>query len=422
MNDERVRAQVAKALNREDLPDRTWEIVREDVLVDATSITPAIKRELIAAARAALTYGDFMAGSAPEKKERLKPKEPAEGIGEHEIVRARAMGAGIAYRCTLDTRVQDFRKQVLDGKLLGSKAARSFAESYANTRFPLRWFEEQGVPMTSHQSDFSAVGAEYDTEEDEIRDVHFTEVEDIWVSPPDAIFKARLPRSVRFEELPVAWVSCRPVDDPDAAFVAARNVYPGSVMDGLRILSAQLVQEEFCRPWNEADVAGFILTGIANTPKVLVGRAEDHQGTFSPGTITLKVDPCVSPDTVCEIYKILQLTVSERDRNARPPAPRNMRVFRFVMEQMTERRTNLPSSEGRSGAAWFPWPELKERWNASNPEGTYPNTALFKRAYSRAVHVLRSEKDPEQATQHTEMSIPPDGDPIKVRYGTPFTI
>ncbi len=406
MEDKRLRAQVAKALNRDDVPDSTWDVLQDKGFVADASISPAASKELIDFARALLPYGDLMDAPPSIKRERKKPKELGEGIGEHELVRARAMGAGIAYACALDTRVRDFRKRVLNGKLLEPEVAQAFAESPATARFPVHWFEEQGVPVTQHHSDVSSIDVEYDSEEDEERDVHFVEVEYVSVSPPGKAFKASLPRSVYFFDLPVARVSCRPADDPEAGFDVFQRVYPRSVMDELRILSMQLVEEEFCRPWDEADVAGFILTGIANVPKVLIGGAEEHRGSLSAGTITLTVDPCVAPDTVRQMYETLQLNVLNRNRNARPPAPRNMEVFKFVMEQMTEHRMEHPSTEAQSGVPLIPWRELKERWNASHPEEVYTDSGQFKRDYHRALHVLRSEKDPFEGRWRETRSIP----------------
>lgn len=406
MEENRLRAKVAKALNRDALPDETWRTVRGTGFVADALISPAAEKELLEAVRLLLPFGDYLEGPPPTKRERKKPKELGEGIGEQELVRARAMGAGIAYACALDTRVRAFRKRVLNGKLLEPKAARAFAESSATARFPLRWFEERRVPVTQHHSDVSGIDVEYDSEEDEARDAHFVEVEYVSVSPPGKAFKASLPRSVYFLDLPIAEVSCRPADDPGARFNASQRVYPGSVMDELRIISMQLVEEEFCLPWDEADVAGFILTGIANVPKVLVGEAQEHRGNLSAGRITLTVDPSVAPDTVRDMYETLQLTVLEKNRNPRPPAPRNMRVFGFVMEQMTEHRTKAPSTEDRSGSTWIPWTELKERWNASNPEESYSYPSEFERDYYRALHVLRPERDPFEGRWRHERSIP----------------
>lgn len=414
MNEKELRAQVAEKINREDVPDTAWEVVQNQLLVEDALIVgdENTEKKLVKAVTALLPFADLMTGTPSVERESKAPKGLRAQLGEQERVRAKAIGAGNAHRATLDNRVIDFRKRVLGGELLKPDAAKRFIESVAPACFPISWFEEQGVPVTDHYSDVSYKELIYDSQEDEERDVCFTEVEYISVQPPGKDFKASLPKGVRLLELPQVKLVCRPAEEVSRGSEVAQRqyqqkVYPGSVLDDLRILSKQLV-EEYCRPLEEADVTCFILTGIANLPRVLTGEVEGYYGGLSAGKITLSIDSCVSPETVRKFYASLQLDLLDKDRTSRHPAKRNIEVYSFVADQCKEVVTEFSlSQKGEKETIDLPvWRELMERWNASNPQKSYTNVSQFYRDYYRGLDVVLQDRDYSLGRPSYRRSIP----------------
>jgi hypothetical protein len=183
-------------------------------------------------------------------------------------------------------------------------------------------------------------------------------------------------------------------------------VYPGSILDNLGRLSLEL-SEEFCAAWDETQAAWFVLTSESIMPKVLNGRydtaSSDH---LTYGTITLKVEPWVSADTVAKFYQRLQQDVLMR--KGRASELRNLTVLRFVIGEIKSFFADAGGLDATKHRP-TPWPELMKRWNAAcsfRPSWTYRHPSKFKRDYFRAGRAVVEPYDHYEVDPLYRWSVP----------------
>lgn len=220
------------------------------------------------------------------------------------------------------------------------------------------------------------------------------EREYIFVGPPGRAFRVKAPEPYRFfYDLPsmsfVPDVREWRVSRKEDLKHRVTTIYPGSVLDELRLASIEL--EKYVAPrWDAGQAAWFILTGKPPIPFALIGEAgattfKGEDGEFyQKGTITLEVEPWVPAETVAKAYRDLQLGVLEE--NPRSVGPRNLEVFTFVLRSRRERLVSA-QVEGRVPHKLL-WRELMLEWNNANPQKAYTEYKIFNRDYHRAARKI----------------------------------
>ncbi|MBA4116430.1 MAG: hypothetical protein H0X71_08365 [Rubrobacter sp.] len=402
-----TRAQLAKELKRDDIPDPVWNNLESRGLVRDFRADQYGWEELVYDAQVQLdTYretlkesgaGDDTNGETGD--EGSKTVEPE--LEAREQARAEALGEYVAFRASMHPHVRYFRKVVLGGKLLKPESAYAFVRSPANQCFAVAWFVKQRVSMRKHHSYTYRDGWAIDEDGNECR------FDDVYVEPPGKVFRKVTYDSYDFRFKDTLSFPLRGdfIHDVDKIPVEA-----GSVLDTLRKVSVHLV-EAFGNAWNEAQAAQFMLTGEATPVVALAGRIESSDGDeMTHGTISLTVDPWVSAKTVLRYYRKMQKVMLEYKDN-RPLSEKGLALFRFVVGQM---RDSVPGIERLKSEALFSedgevnvvsseeelreprltgrpsWRMCQERWNQScpNPKWHYGDVRNFRRDFRRAARLL----------------------------------
>lgn len=150
-----------------------------------------------------------------------------------------------------------------------------------------------------------------------------------------------------------------------------------AILNSIDRVSRHLAKEH---PWTEEQAAWFVLTGETPSIAPATGRINRvWKKVHTHGTITLMVEPWLSPETVRDAY--LRLQKKALNRNNRRIGARNLALFRFVVGEvesihalgLRQQKARAKWVKRRSGTATelagSSWRELKKQWNAWYPEG-----------------------------------------------------
>ena len=152
-------------------------------------------------------------------------------------------------------------------------------------------------------------------------------------------------------------------------------------------------------PWSEDEAERFVLTGERPEVVPLFGRIRlsgNEQNLFSYGIITLTVEPWVDAKSVERFYREMQGRVL--GRKPRRGEPRNLAVFRFVVErskavewEVVRDNDGYFTGRKRELVGIPSWRELLKLWNERYPEGHewhYNWVGWFQRDFDRAASVV----------------------------------
>jgi hypothetical protein len=395
MNEEELRADVAKRIGKDSIPDRLWDglkAIHEDRFQDALNIGGPVVEDLAEAAKGLVSHVAVMEGMPPPEREKKPSLEEYElRLDGSEERRVRALAEAMAHEATLAPEVIRFRKDFLQDFLLTENETFGLVDSLAARRFSYEWFEQHGVSLRHHESAFT-------TNAFDVREHAEYEIEFIFVNPPREIFEVEAPKPYNyFDDLP----SMKFV--PDTRQVPMRrehlttsipDVAPGSVLDELRLASIEL-EKSLAPDWGAGQAAWFILTGKPPVPFAIVGEAgagifQSQSGElYQEGTITLEVMPWVPAETVKKVYRELQLRVLEE--NPRSGGERNLRVFTFVLR--TLRMSFVSYRQMGEVPPKITMRELMEEWNAAHPQEVYTEYKTFNRDFHRARNKILERED-----------------------------
>lgn len=181
---------------------------------------------------------------------------------------------------------------------------------------------------------------------------------------------------------------------PDGS-VSGRHfrVQEGSVLEDLRDVAAYLKKHY---PWSVDQAANFILCGVILSAGVIIGGREVsvNKGVaahkYNRTTVKLEIDSWASADEVRKAY----LQVRHKAHNdswlsggppRKHPAPRNLEVFRFVVDQS---EVQVISAEQHLGRLELPpWRDMLKDWNgqlSNDDPWRYSDVRNFQRDFHRA--------------------------------------
>jgi|SRR5215217_301956 len=159
-------------------------------------------------------------------------------------------------------------------------------------------------------------------------------------------------------------------------------------------------------PWSEDEAKRFVLTGKSPEVAPLFARTrlrgDEEINLFSYGTITLTVEPWISAESVERFYREMQSQMF--GRKPREGKPRNLAVFRFVVDRSESVEWELAGTRDESGSlvtSWGhpkrklmnkpSWSKLLKAWNERYPEGHewhYKERSNFQRDFYRAAAIV----------------------------------
>jgi hypothetical protein len=264
-------------------------------------------------------------------------------------MRAEAAGFALADVASRIPRIVQFRNEVLANRLLGTAEALAFLRSPALERLTAKEIEAAGAPVVGH--DAIVIDGPKRLSEGPVS---------IRISPPGVVITKDMS-------------SLKPVIMPipvEGKRTEKRTVYAKSVLSDLWTLTYRLASWYWWQ-WDEAML--WVITGkIPSTPAV---RSEFHGNADEAAeraTITLSIDPWVSPESVERVYRAMRkkyVSGGFRDWDRGRP----LDVFRFVAEQRASTSETLI------------WRALLDRWESAHPDRSYGgNTRNFQRDYVRA--------------------------------------
>lgn len=355
------------------IPESIWDYVIEKDVVDKT-LRDLQKQDHYFAQVTLESFVDdvrdllnMVSDTQKSRFHQSKREESDEGeLTEREINRAQALAEYHAKFASAERKIRDFRDSVLQGDLLSSVKADTFVTSVA-TRYAAPFdFRSYGIPYKEHKA--TLVEDETYSEQGEF-------YHKISFSVEPSAPQLEQPITERFpieDHMTLDWVN----DDYSFQQIMYRK---HSLLDELITLSDTLAQRIGCY---QQVAALFILTGNPpGVPPISVQIDSSRRSDFHKGTITMKIQPWVSPDSVLKTYRKLQQ--HEFGHSYRPmTSTRQLELFRFVTQEMTIVRNKK--------SAWddiieIPeWRELFERWNRSHPDSQYTQLSNFERDYARA--------------------------------------
>jgi hypothetical protein len=304
--------------------------------------------------------------------------------------------------------VKGFRVRYLNDQLLSPQQARELLTSPVAAYWHLEQFRRYGAPIVGHvyevKEDHSGDRGPYplvevpvdgsDSKSFHDRRPVATGPWEIPDKPEDARSNGGLKRELRAPT--GSWkVLAFPGED---GYTHRVLVLPRSVLGDLHAEVSRLIQRY---PWEEADVAWFVLTGEAPWVAPLTwqfrGIGKQHsEASFSYGFITLKIEPWVPVDEVQQVYGVLQRQLRGNHR-ARHLETKSLDLLRFVSE--LRGRRNEAGSEEADTKGYVTERQFRRRkgkeyvalWDEQHPSEKYDdNTWRFWRDYNRARRAVMS--------------------------------
>jgi hypothetical protein len=176
------------------------------------------------------------------------------------------------------------------------------------------------------------------------------------------------------------------------------QVWPNSVVGELQRISLRLAKEH---PWSAEAASLFILTGEVlwvsplsywTQQTGLIGTAA-HK--YEWAEITLTIAPWVKEKVVLEAHRKIKRSLGYKDGRWEP---RNVAVFRFVLQQSKFEIVKKPRLLGRDWRAKLilpAWKELRRQWNEKYPVGNEwhygqndPHAKIFRRDFVSGQEVV----------------------------------
>jgi hypothetical protein len=262
-------------------------------------------------------------------------------VGQYERLRASVLSEYLAKIVSIDPEVVQFRNAVLATELLTPVQARAFLSSPASRYLSLEVWRAYGIPAR-HTA--ALLGENYGHTED--GPFHWVQVR---TEPPGETHAVFIPNPQSYENVTYLAGNGRP---------KRVTVWPGSVLGNLRNLCKELTK---AHPWDVYEAIWFVLTG--EIPLVRPIRAKTHSSSVLGGraynTISLTVQPWVSPETVEMAYRQLQKRVIGGGSGR--IAEKSLNLLRFVTKR-ADGNGNLPKGYVLVADWDRQWKEKRPQW------------------------------------------------------------
>jgi hypothetical protein len=365
MNEQDMRARLAKRLRRQDVPDPVW-----DRLVDEGDVGAAITGgteqfgDLVRAAKRWLQFYQELAAWDRRQPSPGKPRRISPDPGEYVTQRAQARDEALALRAARAKEVRAFRDRVLGGSPMTVPQARRLLDSAAARVWPITEFEHRGIPVVGHKG--SVLGSRETVEDGFLK--HELDLKVTWDNHVVETTEFRLWSLRTHQQDPVLQF----VDEHGETIPA--EVWPRSVLDRLRELSDWLNR---FYGFDAAQAAWFVLTDTTPRRTPLEGTITVRGfPTHTDWHMTLSIDPWVPADVVLQTYRDIQRDLLGREN--RQLSLRNLAVYRTVLADAREAARTNPDGRPPTRA------QSMARWNREHPAQTYKQLWQFTRDVDRA--------------------------------------
>jgi hypothetical protein len=360
---------LARAVGVQELP----EVVKEELLksfeqdITAAIGTGELEDYLIKYARSFYRLHLAPRGSRRRVKKASgkTDQEVVPEVGQYERLRADVLSEYLAKIAAINPEVVQFRSDVLAGELLTPEQARAFFSSPATRYLDRGIWQSYGI---SARHTATLVDENHGRTED--GSFHWVRVR---TDPPGEEHAVFIPNSQSYDSLTYLVGDGRP---------KRVRFWPGSVLGELRKLCKELTK---AHPWDIDQATWFVLTG--ETPFVHPIRAKKQETWRIDGraytTISLTVQPWVSPEHVETVYRQLQRQVIGGAHGR--VSDKNLNLLRFVTER-ADGSGNLPKGE----VLVKDW---DKKWKHQRPEWCYgANTRRFWRDFRNVQESVTNSK------------------------------
>lgn len=319
-------------------------------------------------------------------------------------IRSRAVAEALAYFAGQDEKIQAFRTEMMDGRLLTPEEARGFCMSPALQCFSRDELVGWGVPLVRHTAILEREHREIegDVVRRKIDAVHLSIT--VRIDPPGITREKSctvLPRiegnERRFADDLLEWPGWLSLANVPS--IKWSGVWPDSVHDDLRSLSIDCAETY---GWQKAHASWFVLTGLKpERPPIAAEtccrfKVHDGREMFNERAITLTVPSWVPPEEVRRAYHDIQRQLLGKRRN-RWPGAKTLAVFRFVIHRLDHSAEQLTPTQ-----LWHEWNAVcklesceckKKRGDGSSgppypADWRYNALSGFERAFQRAREAL----------------------------------
>jgi len=360
MTEKELRRRLARKFGDADVPDEDWTSLTEGYYVrDAleagyTRGWPDLVKEY-----EKLRWRRF--GRRRMRSSDSLPEDPRPiPLTGQEQERAVLVSRVLIRRASALPSVGRFRRSVLAGKPLSPEKAAGFVSSPALAIFPKEELEAARVPFLTHES-FEA-GLHSHVDQNRVTAA-------VFCSPPGLALTRTIDGVSSLADLDYIAIAKR------GGKADAYQVLPGSVLDDLRFIGADLNSRYMWRP---EDAVAFVLTNQPPLHLPIVGWTE-RQGSsdFHRGTIRIEAEASVSAASVTRTYRRLQASLIGYGRDNRPIGPRSLFLIDFVEEWRWQREAEPD------------YGELLTLWNeVVHEQYQYVDRYKLKHAYENAVRRL----------------------------------
>lgn len=391
-----------RARKRRIIPDQSWAYLRRLGFVGEALDRP-FDEEMV---RYIIEKYDEFAAASPGTGNRKQTVDQERtvmpvSLSESELQRKAAFEEYVAMRAAGDDGTRRFRNRVLGDRLLTAAQARELTRSPAARFFEANSFDFAGgnIPLIGHHATLE----HYERERDSGREA--------WHRATISVDPLGITKTVGRPSYEIPQPVIRGPGRRDEGggqplyFVNERGrarkvpVWSWSVLEELRTLCERLAEQY---RWEPAQATMFVLTGeIPAVPALKVTSSFrsseellDATTTITEhldATITITASAWVPSRTVTKAYRKAQTKIMGSS-GGKPPGPKNLRLFRFVTEQIqpsSERATQEGPSSTPKYIKTSEGKRLVSEWNEAHPQWAYKtsvgdlDTRRFWRDYNR---------------------------------------
>jgi hypothetical protein len=320
---------LAKELGVQELPEgvRTELLAEYEDLIDHAIGTGELE-DLVRQTRSLYRVFISPRGSSRKSRKILAPSgdswETTPAVGQYEGLRAAIVSDYLAKMVAIDPDVMQFRKDVLDSELLTPEEAHAFLSSPATRFLDHAVWQTYGIPA-KHTANL------LDENFGRTADGPFHWVR-IQINPPAEEHAEFIPNPQGYNNVTYLAEGGRP-----------RRVTfrPASVLGKLHKLCKALTKSH---PWNIDEATWFVLTSERPTLQPIRAKINSSwtPGTRAHTTISLTIQPWVSPETVEAAYRQIQKEVIGGECGR--IGDKNLKLLEFVTNR-ADANGNLPKGE-----------------------------------------------------------------------------
>ncbi len=371
---------------------RQWELLDRDGTIDSYLQSPGMS-QYEQVVRRLRGYQSYNPGRTTSRKTATSFDDD---LSPGERARATGFSRAIARRARRRPELERIRIDLFGGRRFTNGEMTNVLSQVGLRHFDFAWFKRNRIPVFDHQSHYVNP---------------MTHAKQLFLKPNSHIVLAWATgrRTINLSKTHAKFSDCTA---KARLPVGSVRIKPDSVIGDIQKAAGIFT---YGYDWEEPDAIAFIMTGDSprtdaisvKEPWSLSGIKYDHLHF----TITLRIEPWVSANSVKRAYQRCRRTFTEKQ--GPPLSETSLALFDFVEERLLEEfgctYTEIRATEKDTKQKFpIPWGKLADRWNREHKEKYTAGamSANFKRNYDEIVWrrftplgvVKKKKKDTQQGT------------------------